>query len=310
MTYRLGSGGGLILLAVASFVLSPGVPLVTKALTLNNIGPAALGAAMAGISALIFFVVGESMASFSGERDNVYRRFLTMPDFYWLTLLKAAGFFFYFNALTYLPATILIGVIVLRPSVIYNLRRLYRPKEMRSNITVLMITGIVSLYVATFGFSLPAWGQNVDVWYGLGYALLTLLVTSLYAIEKESAVKKTESWSSSLRFGALHRTLIFLCFAPFLSMEALMLPVTNFMGTGGGLVALGVVASAGWFVGLHTTRLLGAYYASYKQFIKTGMVAVGEALLLGIVLSLPQYIGVVGLLAIFVLICYDVNQQQ
>lgn len=298
---------GLYLFLLQALIITPGVPLVSKFLSLNSISSALMASVMAGYSGILFLLLGEGLQVNKSDREPIYHRFLKKPSFYYMTVLKAFSFYAYFQAISFLPAALLTMLMILSPLIIFNLRRFYRPKSLDSNVNRFMIVGAPSIYLAIFGLSLPSFGSSSEVVIGLVWGLTALMSSSVYQIEKETAANDTGDWLGSLRFGGLHRVLIAALFIPFVGISSFLEPMYIYNVENLGLVLLAVFGGLGWFIGLHITRLLNAYYASYIQLTKTAIVTAAEGLLLGVWLSGYQYLGAIGTLIVFFVVYREVK---
>lgn len=295
MRYQLNNKQGYVLFIIYACILTPGVPILSKTLALNDIKSSIMAFAMIGYSGAAFIVVGELIRLFYYDRTPpVYTRYLAMPGFYAMTILMAFTLFCFFQALQHLPAAVLSCGITITPLLLYNLRLFYRPRSINTSVVGLTILGFVSVYIVLFGFSLPNFKNNQGLMWGTIWLLGNLFFRCFYQIEREVIAKKTTSWLESVRFAGLHRVASAACFLPFLTRPSTRKAIT-FDTTALALVVLAVIGGLSWLVGFHVLRALGSYWTAYRHVLKLSVVAIGEVALLGVWLDYDQYIGLVGI---------------
>lgn len=311
MDYGLNQRNSVMLFFGYALLVQPLVPLISKFLTLNSVSSVLMTAVIAGYSGLIFLIGGETMEAFKGKgREPIYGRFLSRPSFYFMTVLKAVAFFCYFQAISYLPPSLLIVIAAFSPAVIYLMRKFYRPRKIESHVGILTIIGFLSLYIVIFGLRLPDLANPSASLIGVGWAAASFIAGRFYAIEKKEAADRTGDWAGSLRFGGMHRLLVAACLLPWLNLELFIAPLYSYSPSNLALIGLALAGGTGWFVGLHVSRLFNAYYTSYSQITKMPVIAILEGLLLGIWLTGYQYLGMIGIICLLAIIYQEISGDE
>lgn len=304
MEYAPTKQSGFLLFLLHSLIAAPLFSLLSKASS-SLLPSVTLVALIAGTSGLCFLLSGEFFRQ--TPMSQAYGSFLVEPAFYGMTVLFVVVYWVYFQLLAYFPVTIVACFQALSPVVIYYLRHLYRPRSIKTRVGLLTLLGIVASYLLLFGLDHPS--LQAGMVGGLAFLSVYLLTRPLYIIEKETAANQTNDWGDSLRLGGLHRTLGALCLLPMIEPTAQPFTVLS----PSDIVVIGtliVAASSSWFLGLHVSRILNAYYSSYFSIVRLGPVAIGEAIIFGVILLPGQYAGLVVLCAVLYYLYYDLYDER